>query len=217
MRILFVALPATARACTLTVSACTLTVCACTLTLCGCALIDAEEPDARPGAWLTYLSGEDLLRNCDIGAPDSFRLVYRPPDRSGFQILDVIGNEAGGAVIHPLSLPAGTAPRQQEEARPTVLKPGDLDALLYKLDRLGLFTPMPGGIAPTPDGSLSWLISACLDGVAFQNLSVRSEGGVKISDRVRVLLTRPAPRSATGPAASNAKPTANQANPEAVR
>ncbi|MEI6557351.1 MAG: hypothetical protein WCO00_03010 [Rhodospirillaceae bacterium] len=154
------------------------------LALGGCAGIGAEpggsRTPAREAAWLGFFSGEDLRAQCENGGLDAFRLVWRRAD-ARFRVLEVIGNEAGGALmIHhefsPEELARGEPPAEPPGPRQRLpLSPDGFTGLIYWFDRLGLFTPVPG--APgQPGAALEWLISGCLGGNRILNVHLPAAG-----------------------------------------
>ena len=171
----------------------------------GCALTHdfsrGSSGGERAGAWLGYFSGEDLHADCDGGAPDAFRLVWRPAG-GGFRVLEVLGNEAGGALMLHYAFDAGElahgepptavpGPRQR-----LPLTPDGFAGLVYWFDRLGLFTPVPG--APgQPGAALEWLISGCFGGNWILNIHLPAggDGAGGIAARATPTPSRAAPRA----------------------
>ena len=150
----------------------------------GCALTQdfsrGSRGAARDGAWIGYLSGEDLHAGCDGAGPDAFRLVWRPAG-GGFRVLEVLGNEAGGALMlhyafDARELASGEPPDAPPGPRQRLpLTPDGFAGLVYWFDRLGLFTPVPG--APgQPGAALEWLISGCLGGNWIFNVHLPAAG-----------------------------------------
>ena len=148
----------------------------------GCAFIHDFPRGSRPaghdGAWLGYFSGADIHAQCGETGPDVFRLVWRRGG-GGFRVLEVIGNEAGGALMlhyafEARELAEGEPPREPPAPRQRLpLSPDDFAGLVYWFDRLGLFSPVPG--APgQPGAGLEWLISGCLGGNWMINIHLPS-------------------------------------------
>ena len=91
------------------------------------------------------------------------------------KVLEVIGNQAGGAMMLHHAIDARELGRGEPPDVPTdprqrlPLSPDGFGGLIYWFDRLGLFTPIPG--APgQPGAALEWLISGCLAGNPFLNV-----------------------------------------------
>lgn len=150
----------------------------------GCALSHdyargSSEAD-RAAVWLGYFSGEDLHAECGGAGPDAFRLVWRP-EGGGFRVLEVVGNEAGGALMLHYSFDAaelagGEPPTAVPGPRQRLpLTPDGFAGLIYWFDRLGLFTPIPGA-AGQPGAGLEWLISGCLGGNWILNIHLPAGG-----------------------------------------
>ena len=155
----------------------------------------------RAGVWLGYFSGEDLRAECGSGSPDAFRLVWRPAG-GGFRVLEVFGNEAGGALMLHYSFDAGDLSRGAPPAAPPEprqrlpLSPDGFAGLSYWFDRLGMFTPVPG-TPEQPGAALEWLIAGCLGGNWTLNIHLPGRndeaGGVAVK-------ATPAPSGAGRPA-----------------
>ncbi len=158
----------------------------------GCALtqqfLGGSRQDDREGVWRGYFAGADLQSQCGGGSTDTLRLVWRPVS-GGFRILEVVGDSAGGALLLHRAFDAGALvedePPSTLPAPPQrlALTPEGVSGLLYWFDRLGMFTPTPGG-AGQPGGALEWLISGCLAGNWIFNVhlppGVGEVGGVPL-------------------------------------
>lgn len=142
----------------------------------------------RRVAWLDYLGGYDLRSQCEIADTDAFRLVYREGARADINVLDVLTDEAGGAEVRHHRVGsvdmAGGAPLGpwREAGERSQLSPHDLSALVYWLDRLGLFSPEEAAPA-APGQELSWLISGCLNGSWFLNVHLPSAAATGLEVR----------------------------------
>ena len=171
----------------------------------GCASFKTFSPGSsdpgRQEAWLGYLSGADLRAECEVSGLDAFRLVWRPPG-GGFRVLEVLGNEAGGALMLHYSFDAGDLSRGAPPAAPPEprqrlpLSPDGFAGLTYWFDRLGMFTPVPG-TPEQPGAALEWLIAGCLGGNWTLNIHLPGRndeaGGVAVK-------ATPAPSGAGRPA-----------------
>ena len=151
----------------------------------GCASFKTFSPGSsdpgRQEAWLGYLSGADLRAECEVSGLDAFRLVWRPPG-GGFRVLEVLGNEAGGALmLHRAITPGDLAVARPPDTLPAAeqrlpLAPDAFGRLLSWFDRMGLLTPVPG--APgQPGEALEGLISGCLGGSRLFNVHLPAAGG----------------------------------------
>ena len=168
----------------------------------GCALGGHFPPGSSGGhddAWLAYFSGEDLRAECGDAAPDAFRLVWRQAG-NGYQVLEVLGNEAGGALMVHYSFDAGQLVRGGPPSVPPgprqrlPLTPGGFSGLVYWFDRLGVFSPALG-VPGEPGEGREWLISGCLGGNWILNIHLprADDGGVGVPVRaIPSARTRPA-------------------------
>ncbi len=161
----------------------------------GCAQIhgvihgSSESGEAsRTAAWLGFLGGEDLRLQCGATVSDAFRLVWRRADGE-FRVLEVIGNEAGGALMlhrsfSPAEMADGAPPTTLPEARQRhPLSPDGFAGLVYWFGRLGMFAPVPG-TPGEPGAGLEWLIASCLDGTWSLGVHLPAAGGKDGEPRV---------------------------------
>ena len=137
-----------------------------------------DNPVIRKFSWFNYVNGSDIRFACSKGSADRIRFIYNAVYGEQIRVYDLGPGESGTGhvlterVIGPadvssLSLDDPLAPWRGVSTR-RLLTTDESDELLASLVLSGFGTPPPEGL-DLRSWDFYWVVSACLNGLAWFN------------------------------------------------
>lgn len=141
---------------------------------------DVDKPYTTKATWFSYLNGDDIRAACVEGASLQYRLIYNADYDEQLRSYEVIGDDAGGAMLTArVQGPGGILVNNKIDLRDPLkgfrwlksqagLDAQALETLNDAMTQSGAFEPAPAGLHLFSKETY-WVSSLCKDGVFYFN------------------------------------------------